>query len=117
MELNKSFESTEVRDEIDRSDLASFPFHLVAMMFPLPDEMFLAIVFFEERHDFVGREGTEIGSAEETAMDRESENPAGEIAIEHFTFPSGNHVANAAHALGVPEDFPGDAEFGRIKIG
>ena len=44
------------------------------------------------------------------------EDAAGEIAVEDFAFPGGEHVADAPHALGVPENFASDAEFVGIEI-
>ena len=81
------------------------------MRFPFVDEVFLAIVRFQKGHDFVSGEISKVGRAQDAAMDGKGEDAAGKIAIQDLTFPRGDHVSDPAHALGVPENFTGDAEF------
>jgi hypothetical protein len=107
----KFFDAIKVRHEVDGFHAPQFVEHLRAVRFPLIDEMFLAIVGFQEGHDFVSGEISKIGRAQDAAMNGEGENAAGEIAIKNFAFPGGDHVSDTAHALGVPEHFARDAEF------
>jgi len=111
------FNAVEVRHQVDGFNAAQFSEHLSAVRFPLFDEMFLAIVCFQESHDVVGWEVSKISRAQNPAMNGESEDPAGEIAIKNLAFPGGDHVSDAAHALGVPENLTSDTEFVGIEIG
>ena len=54
------FHAVEVGHEVDGLDALEFAQHLGAMMLPLVNEMFLAIIGLEQRHDFMGWEGAQV---------------------------------------------------------
>ena len=74
-------DAVQVRHQVNGFYAAQFAKHLGAMRFPLINEVLMAIVCFQESHDFVGWKVSKISCAQNPAMNGESEDSAGEIAI------------------------------------
>src|SRR2546430_6618754 len=96
-------------------DILEFGSDLFAVLFPVANEMGLALCALEHRHDLECRQGAQIRRRENPAVERMREDAAGEIAVEDFPLPGCKHVANTTHPLGVPKNLARHSEFIQVK--
>src|SRR5688572_16090674 len=115
MKNDELFKPFEIGREIARVHVLNLASHLVAVDSPVADKMGVALGAFEHGHDFIRGAGAQVGWGQDPAAERVRKDAAGEIAIEHLPLPGGEHVADAAHALSVPENLPSGPEFVHIE--
>src|SRR5262245_1225326 len=114
---DQPFKTFQIRSEVTRPDLLHFFRDLLAVFFPIPDKVSLALRAFEHRHDFVRRQGSEIGGNQNPTGKGVRKDTAREVPVEHLSLPGGKHIPNSSHALSVPENLPGDSQLLDIEGG
>ena len=78
---------------------------------PLPafEEVFLVLAAPDDALDVLSIPAPEVADLQIAAGDRAGEDAARKIVLADLALPGGDHVADAAHALALPDRFADDA--------